>query len=132
MFGQTDTTVTANGIFETLTDNKLWKGLFASEFLSLLREKWFSSHEFSSDISIIDKKYKYLRSKYKNSFYFFNNQLEYSLAHDFAKSEITKANVNKFSTDLLIALLTKKLSYKNANKWIEKLLEISWGILDNK
>ncbi len=31
-----------------------------------------------------------------------------------------------------MAPLTKKLSYKNANKWIEKLLEIPWGILNDE
>ena len=28
--------------------------------------------------------------------------------------------------------LTKKLSYKNTDKWIEKLLEIPWDILEGK
>ncbi len=28
--------------------------------------------------------------------------------------------------------LTKKLSYKNANEWMEKLSEILWDIPDNK
>ena len=27
---------------------------------------------------------------------------------------------------------TKKLFYKNADKWMKKLSEISWGILDDK
>ncbi len=31
-----------------------------------------------------------------------------------------------------MALLTKMLSYKNTDEQIEKLLEISWGILDSK
>ena len=40
--------------------------------------------------------------------------------------------MNQFLTDPLIAPLTKKLSYKNADELMEKLLEISWGILDDK
>lgn len=68
------------------------------------------------DTPISNQRYKYLRLKYKNTFYSFKDQLEYFLAHYFAKSEITKGNVNKFLTDPLIAPLTEKLSYKNANK----------------
>lgn len=48
------------------------------------------------------------------------------------RSKITKKNVNKFLTDSLIVLFSKKLSYKNANEWIEKLLEISWDIAGNE
>lgn len=47
-------------------------------------------------ILILKKKYRHLRSKFKNSFYFFNNQLNYILAHYFAKLEITKSNMKKF------------------------------------
>lgn len=35
-----------------------------------------------------------------------------------------KNNIDKFLSDLLITFFTKKLSYKNANKLIEKLLEV--------
>ena len=102
-----------------------WERLFASEFLSALREKWFNSHKFPAGTPISDKKYKHLESKYQNSFYHFNDQLNYGLAHYFAESETTKSDINKFLTDLLIALLIKRLSYKNPNKLIKKLLEIS-------
>ena len=54
------------------------------------------------------------------------------MAHYFAESEMTKGNVNKFLPDPLITPLTKNLSYKNADEWIEKLSEISWGISENK
>ena len=114
--GKTVTIITANGTFETPTKDTPQKELLASESLFALREEWFSIHEFSADILISDKKYKYLRSKYKNSFYLFNDQLDYGIAHYFADSETTKGNMNKFLTDPLIALLTKKLSYKNADK----------------
>ncbi len=40
-------------------------------------------------------KYKYLRSKYQSSFYFFNDQLDYGLA-SLAELEITKENLNIF------------------------------------
>ena len=85
----------------------LWKKLFASEFLSALREEWFNSHEFPTGTFISDKKYKHPRFKYKNSFYFFNDQPDYGLAHYFAKSETTKNNMDKFSTDPLIVPFTK-------------------------
>ncbi len=74
------------------------KGLFASESLLALREEWFSNHEFLTGIPITDKKYKHPGSKHKNSFYSFNDQLDYGLAHDFAKSKTTKSNMNRFLT----------------------------------
>ena len=36
-----------------------------------------------------------------------------------------KGNVDKFLSNSLMALLTEKLSYQNADEWMEKLLEIS-------
>lgn len=39
-----------------------------------------------------------------------------------------KSNVDKFLFKILITQLTKKLFYQNVDKWIEKLLEISWKI----
>ena len=90
------TTTTPNGTSKILTDNTPQKGLFTSKSLLMLKEKWFSSYEFLTGISISDKKYKYLRSKYhKNSFDSFNDQLNYDLMHYFIKSKITKGNVNK-------------------------------------
>ena len=89
-----------------------------SEFLLVLRDEWYSSHEFLTSIPISDKKYKYLKSKYKNSFYFFNNQLDYNFEHHFRKFKTIKDNMNKFLIDVLMTLLIKKLSYKNANQWI--------------
>ncbi len=125
LLDKTVTTATANGIPETPTEDTSQKELFASESLLALREEQFSSHEFSAGTPISDKKYKHPRSKYKNSFYPFNDQLDYCLAHYFAESETTKGNVNKFLTDPLIVPLTKKLSYKNVDEWMEKLSEIS-------
>lgn len=110
------------------TEDTPSKGLFASEILSVLRKNWFNSHEFSAGTPISDKKYKYLRSKQKSSFYSFNDQLDYAFTHYLAKSETTNGNVNKFLTDPLMASLTKKLSYKNIDEQMEKLLEIPWGI----
>ncbi len=124
LLGKTVTIAIANGTPETPTDDKPRKGLFASEFLSVMREEWFCSHEFPTGTPISDKKYKHPRSKHKNRFYPFNDQLDYGLAHYFAESETIKGNVNKFLTDPLMAPLTEKLSYKNADEWIEKLSEI--------
>ena len=67
-----------------------------------------------------------------NSFYSFNDQLDHGLAHYFADSETIKGNVNKFLTDVLMISFFKKLSYKNADEWIEKLLKIPWGIPEDK
>ncbi len=132
MLGETVTTTTANGTPETSTEDTPRKGLFASKSLSALREKWFSSHEFPVGTPISDKKYKHLGFKHKNSFYPFNDQLDYALAHYFAESETTKGNVSKFLTDPLMAPLTEKLSYKNVDEWMEKLSEIPWDIPDDE
>ena len=98
----------------------------------MLREEWFSRNKFSAGIPISNIKYNHLGIRYQNSFYLFNDKLDYALAHYFAESETTKNNVNKFLSDLLMTSFTKKLSYKNADEWIEKLSEIPWGILEDK
>ncbi len=116
LLGETVTTATSNSIPKTPTEVTPRKRLFASESLSTLRKEWFNSHEFPAGTPISDKKYKHPRSKHKNSFYFFNDQLNYSLPHYFTESKTTKDNVNKFLTDLLMAPLTEKLSYKNADE----------------
>lgn len=46
-----------------------------------------------------------------------------------SESKITISNVNKFLPDLLMVLLTKITFFKNADKLMNKLLEILWGIL---
>ena len=81
MLSKTITITITNDTFEMLTEDMTWKKLFASEFLSALRKKWFNSHKFSASTSISYKKYKYLRSKHKNCFNFFNDLLNYGLAH---------------------------------------------------
>ena len=116
LFGKTVITTTVNGTFETLTEDTPWKRLFASKSLLALRDEWLSSYKFSTGTPISDKEYKHPKFKHKNSFYPFNNQLDYSLAQYFAKLETTKNNINEILTDLLMAPLTKKLSYKNVNK----------------
>ena len=98
------------------TEDMPRKRLFISKFLLALREKWFNSHIFSISISISNKKYKHSGSKYKNSFYSFNDELDYGLAHYFAKLETTKGNMNKFLTDFLMTSLIKKLFYKYDDK----------------
>lgn len=94
----------------------LCKELLASKSSLTLKEKWFSSYKFLTNTLILDERYKYLRLKHKLIFYFLNNQLNYGLAHYFIESETFKGRVNKFITDLLMALLIKKLSYKNTDK----------------
>lgn len=106
-------------------EDKSQKWLLTSESSSALKKKWFNSYKFFTGTRILDIKYWHPRSKYNSSFYPFNDQLDYTLAYYFAESETTKGNFNKFLTDLLIVPLTEKLSYKNVDKWIEKLSEIS-------
>ena len=86
-------------------------GLFVSELLSSLREVWFSEQEFSIDKPISDIKYYHPSFQNNNFFHLFNNQLDYTLATYFVESETTKSNVDRFLFDLLMALLTEKLSY---------------------
>lgn len=126
LLGKTVTTATANDISETPTEDGPWKKLFASKFLLTFKEKWFSSHKFPTGILISDKKFTHSGSKYKNSFYPFNNQIDYGLAHYFVELETTKGNMNKFLIDALMAPLTKMLLYKNTDEWVKKLLEIPW------
>ena len=92
--------------------------------MSLLKEEWFTRNKFSTGTRISNIKYNYLGIKHQNSFYLFNNQLDYALAHNFAKLETTKGNINKFLSDPLMTSLTKKLSYKNVDESIEKMSEI--------
>lgn len=132
LFDKTITITTVNSIFQMPTEDISQKKLFVSESLLALKKEWFSSHKFFASTSISKKKYKYPRSKYKNSFYFFNNQLSYDLAYYFAESETTKGNMNKFLIDLLMASFTKKLLYKNADKLLKKLSEILFDISDDK
>ena len=106
--------------------------LFVRESLSLLREKWFTENKFSIGTPVSDIKYNNSWLKYQKSFYPFSNQLDYAFAHYFAKSKTTKDNANKFLSDPLMTHFTEKLSLKNADKWIEKLLEIPWDIPKDK
>lgn len=65
-------------------------------------------------------------------FYLSIDQLDYTSTHYFAKSDTTKCNVDKFFFNPLIKSLTKKLSYHNTNRWIEKLSAILLEIPKNK
>lgn len=93
-----------------LTDDIFSKRLFANEFSSAQRKKWFSSHKFLIKIKISDIKYRHLGSKHTSSFYLFNDQLNYTMAYYFARLETIKGNMNEFLTNLLMAFFTEKLS----------------------
>ena len=67
--------------------------------------------EFFAGTPVSDIKYDYPGSQNDNPFYPFNDQLNYASTHYFAESKTTKGNVNRFPFNLLIAPLTKKLSY---------------------
>lgn len=77
-------------------------------------------------------RYNHPGSKYKSIFYFFNDQLDYAFAQYFVESDTINGNINKFLTNLLMAPFTKKLSYNNADEWMEKLLKILLGILKDE
>ena len=94
------------------TSRTLQDELLKSELSSFLREVKFSKEEFFAGILVFNIKYDHPRSQKYNLFYPFYNQLDYALAHYFAKSETTKGNIDKFLSDPLIALFTEKLSYK--------------------
>lgn len=100
----------------TPSKNTPQKELFASKSLLVLKNEWFNNHEFVIGIFILDKKYKHPELKYKNTFYLLNDQFNHVLVYYFVKSKKTKGNINKVLIDLLMAFLTKKLLYKNADK----------------
>ena len=106
--------------------------LLANESSLSLREVKFGEQEFPAGKHVSDIKYHHPGSQNDNLFYSFNDQLNYALANYFAESEFTKSNVDKFLSNPLMAAFTEKLSYQNADKWIKKLLDISWGIPNDK
>ncbi len=110
----------------------LQAGLLRSESSSSLREVMFSDQEFATGTLVFNIKYNHSGFQNDNPFYPFHDQLDYGLAKYFAESETTKSNVDKFLSDPLMALLTEKLSYRNVDEWMEKLLEIPWGILKDE
>ncbi len=75
-------------------------------------------------IPVLDIKYHHPGSQDDNPFHPFNDQLDYALVTYFAEFEATKDNVDRFLSNLLMSLLTEKLSYRNIDKWIEKLSDI--------
>ena len=103
-----------------------------SESSSTFREMTFGKTEFSAGILISDIRYKHFKSQNNKPLYPFNGQLDYTLVHYFADSEIIRCNVNKFFTNVLMISITKNLSYCNTDKWIEKLSIITQRILDDK
>ena len=88
------------------------------------REITFSKSKFPLGIPVLNTRYKHLESQNNNPFYLFNDQLNYTLANYFAELETIKCNINKFLSNLLMKPITKKLSYCNINKSIEKLFAI--------
>lgn len=96
-----------NGLLRRTFQNKL----LASELSLFFGEVKFNKQQFSVSKHVSDIKYHYSGFQNNNSFYLFNNQLNYALANCFAESKITKNNVDRFSSNLLIVLLTEKLSY---------------------
>ncbi len=117
-----ETDYTKRDASDTPTEKIPQDELLTSESLSLLREEWLTGNEFPAGTPISDIKYNHLGLQHKNSFYLFKDQLDYALAHYFGDLETTKGNVNKFLSDPLMTPLTEKLSYKNADEWMEKLL----------
>lgn len=105
--------------------------MFPSESLSLLKKRLFIKREFFASTFTSDNRYSYLRSEYDNLFYSFHDQLDSALSYYFIVSGNTKGKIKRFLSDSLMASLSEKLFYKNANQWMKKLLEIFWGIPEN-
>ncbi len=91
-------------------------GLLGSKSSSSLREVRFSDQEFAAGTPVSNIKYNHPGFQNNNPFYLFHDQLDYGLAKYFAESETTKSNVDKFLSEPLMAPLTEKLSYRNADK----------------
>ena len=127
-----ETNYTVRDATDSPTESTPRDRLLASKSLSSFREEWFTRNEFLAGTPISNIKYNYPGVKHQNSFHSFNDQLDYALAHYFAESKTTKGNINKFLSDPLMTPLTKKLSYKNTDEWMEKLSEIPWGIPEDK
>lgn len=100
------------------TSNWMLQNRLLSELSSTFREVTFGESKFPAGTSVSDTRYKYLGSQNNNLLYSFNDQLDFSLAHYFAESETTKCNMNKFLSNPLMKLITKNLSYRNADEWI--------------
>lgn len=75
--------------------------LFKNKFLLFKKKLKFSEYKFVVNTIIFNIKYNYLN---------------YALTYYFVKSKITKSNINKFLSKLLMFLLIKKLFYQNTNK----------------
>ena len=99
-------------------------GLLISESSASLGEVRFSEQVFLAGKPVSNIRYLHLCFQNDNSCHPFNDQLDYALATYFAESEITKSNVDRFLYNPLMAPLTKKLSYQNADKWMKKLSDI--------
>lgn len=76
----------------------------------------FRESKFLAGTSVLDTRFKHLKSQNNNPFDLFNNQDNYALAYYFTNSETIKRNVNKFFTNFLIKFITKNLLYHIANK----------------
>lgn len=84
-----------------------------SKLSSTFREITFSESEFLIGILVSNTWYKHSKTQNKNRFHPFNNKLDYTLAHYFVELEITKRNIDKFLSNLLMKPITKNLSYCN-------------------
>ena len=107
---------TRNHARDGLSGCTLQSELLENELSSSLREVRFNDQEFATSILISNIKYNHPRFQNDNLFYPFYDQLNYRLAKYFAESKITKSNIDKFLSEPLMTLLTKKLSYQNADK----------------
>lgn len=103
-------------LFEHIFPNRF----FINKLFLFLTKVWFSKQEFFASTSISNFQYNYLESPNYNTFHLFYNQLNYILAHYFAKPKITKGNIDKFLSYQFITPFIKKLVYQNIMKHFEK------------
>lgn len=87
-----------------------------SELSSTFKEEMIDESKFPASTPVLNTKYKHFRSWNNNPFYFFNDQIDYKLAHYFADSEITKRNIDKLLTNPLMEFIIKSFLYRNADE----------------
>lgn len=109
---------------DSLTEYTFQAEFLASELSLSLKEMRFCKQKFFANKFVLNIKYYHLGFQKNNLFHLFNNQLDYTLANNFTESEITKSNVDRFLFNLLMVLFTEKLSYRNIDNLIKKLLDI--------
>ena len=81
-----------------------------------MRDIIFDQFEFSISKLVFNTRYKHPKSQNNNLLYLLTYSRDYKLIYFFAKLEITKRNIDKFTFYLLIKSISKKFLYYNKNR----------------